>query len=179
MRVLLILLSIAGLALMGWQVSALFTRNEAKMAFAKDMYGFDAANDTSVAAAPHTKFDEAFTAKWNSLKAEVEQKDRNAFTLHLIVIILTALSTLVSTIGSIKGGSNPGQIFLIIVAFLTFAGTITGAVEGRVTDLKNAAVNRQQKLLTFSADFEKDWSKAPANQKAEVEQNYINNINRL
>ncbi len=64
------------------------------------------------------------------------------------------------------------------VAVLTFIATITGAVESRLSDKKNIAVNTQQKLLTFNVDFEKEWANAKDADKPGVEDKYINNLIR-
>lgn len=92
------------------------------------------------------------------------------------MIILTAFSTLISTIGAIKGGATPKPIYLMIVAGLTFLATVSGAIESRFTEKKNEAVNRQQKLLALEASFSKDWTAAVPDKKDEVQTTYIRNL---
>jgi hypothetical protein len=175
MKYVLITLSIVGLVLLALQFDFIFDRTRAKFVGIHDIKGFDAglvaSNGSNTA-----RFDSLFNKIYVETKAKAETFDNDGFATHLIVIILTALSTLISTYGSIKGGATPKPIFLILVAAVTFLATVSGAVESRFTDKKNEAVNRQQKLLALEVSFGKDWPAAPEDKKDEVQETYIRNL---
>ena len=175
MKYLLITISLLGLVLLALQFSFLFQRTAARFAGVHSVKGFDAAPVSPVGTAP-TQFDSLFNQAYGENQAKLEQADNSGFATHLFVIILTALSTLTSTIGSVKGGASPKPIYLIIVAVLTFLATVSGAIESRLTEKKNEAVNRQQKLLALDVSFGKDWLAAPTDKKDETEATYIRNL---
>lgn len=177
MKYLLITISVIGLVVLVLQFDFVFNRTAPRIVSARVIHGFDATTQQQQAST-HAKYDSAFNNIWVITKRVVEKKDQEGFTAHLIVIILTTLSTLVSTIGSIKGGANPQSFYLMTVAFLTFIATITGAIESRLSNKKNIAVNTQQKRLTLNADFEKEWANAKDVDKPGVEDKYINNLIR-
>jgi len=175
MKYLLTLLSVAGLVLLVTQFTFVVKRTPAHFAAVRDIKAFDGGT-TASSTSNTTRFDSLFNKLYLGNKVKVEQADNNGFVTHLIVIILTAFSTLVSTIGAIKGGATPKPIYLMIVAGLTFLATVSGAIESRFTEKKNGAVNRQQKLLSLEASFSKDWTAAAPDKKDEVEATYIRNL---
>jgi hypothetical protein len=175
MKYILITLSVLGFVLLVLQFGFIFQRTPARFAGVHDIKGFDASpvapNGSNTA-----HFDSLFNKMYGETKAQVERSDNDGFATHLIVIILTALSTLISTIGSVKGGASPRPIYLMLVAGMTFLATVSGAIESRFTDKKNEAVNRQQKLLSLEVSFGKDWTAASPDKKDEVQETYIRNL---
>jgi hypothetical protein len=176
MKYLLIALSIVGIVLLATQFSFLFEQSRFKVI--NDIAQFESLFVSPGGTSP-TRFESSFEAAHKKNQQELMRADDSSFWIHLFIISLTALSTLTTSIATIKGGASPKPVYLIVVAALTFIATIAGVIEKRFSDQKSDAINVQKELLTQEVEFAKNWFSAPLDKRNDIEDAAIFKLNHF
>lgn len=112
------------------------------------------------------ELEKLYQTKIAESKATNEKHQHNWLILSLVVTVLTAGSTLISSISAAKGNAEPGQKrALIIVAILTFLATVATWGTTQLNEAKTAAATRTALLIQKRSQFYLDFEKAKSDEE--------------
>lgn len=122
--------------------------------------------DTTTPVPGLDELEKLYQTKIADSKAANEKHQRNWLIVSFVVTVLTAGSTLVSSISAAKGNDEPGhKRALIIVAVLTFLATVATWGTTQLNEAKTVSAARTALLIQKRNQFYLDFEKAKTDEE--------------